>query len=352
MATYPKGNKFITKFMVDGDRHTKMHDTRAEGEAWELNARAALKLGKPIPEADKGKVGGKDSKTVGGALRAAKLKRWNAKGASSAKTVLNGDVFAKWCGPEMPAEVAFSEENLDKFWDYLRNGRRVCDNTINKYRSAISVMLEYSGLDEDEWPELPWLQQGEGRTRVFTELECQVIPKQWRLWNEDRYADFFIFLLQTGARTYIDAKRVIWNNVYAPSKHQPVPSVHFIQAKNGNARTVPMPKEAWEAVQRQDRTLEGPWSWVRKEEVRRLWSRTQAAFPELKDAVPYTTRHTYCTELYRRTRDIKLVKDMAGHKNYKTTEIYVKLVGGDSFERVAQFMGLGTNATPPLTVVK
>ncbi|NPU64580.1 tyrosine-type recombinase/integrase [Bradyrhizobium sp. 83012] len=352
MPTYAKGNKFITKFMVNGQRPTKMHDTREEGEAWELMARAAIKLGKPIPDTETAKVGGKDSSTVGGALRAAKLKRWAPKGDGSVKTCVNAEVFTRWCGPQMPAEEAFSQEKVDEFFEYLRTERRVSNTTINKYRSAISVMLEYSGLDEEDRPELPWLEQGAGRTRVFTEDETRMIPQQWRLWNEERYADFFMFILQTGARPFIDAKRLAWANVFEPSKFQPIPAVHFMEAKNGNARTVPLPKEAYEALKRQPLAGTGPWSWVDKDELRRLWDRTRVAFPVLKDAVLYTCRHTYCTELYRRTRDIKLVKDMAGHKNYKTTEIYVKIVGGDSFERVAEVMGLGRGAERPrLTVL-
>lgn len=76
MPTYAKGNKFITKFMVDGVRHTRMHNTQEEGEAWEMQARAALKLGKPIPDNTQRRVGGKDSNTLAGVLRSAENLHW------------------------------------------------------------------------------------------------------------------------------------------------------------------------------------------------------------------------------------------------------------------------------------
>jgi len=353
MPTYAKGNKFITKFMVNGTRYTKMHGTAAEGEAWELSARAALKLGKPIPQDEVKRVGGKDVGTVAGAFRAASSKRWLPAGDGSSKQMLNAETFMRWCGPNMSAPEAFGQENIDKFFEYLKTERRVANSTINKYRSAISVMLDYTNIDDEDRPELPWYKGLEGRTRIFTPEEQVAIPRQWRLWGRDREADFFDFLLGTGGRPYIDAKRLHWTNVFKPTNIQPTPSCHYLAAKNGNARTVPIPPQAWNALLRQmDNSLEGPWSWVDKEDMRRLWAKTQTAFPQLKGAVLYCTRHTYCTELYRRTRDVKLVKDMAGHKNYKTTEIYVHIVGDDSFERVAALLAGTAPAQPHLALVK
>jgi site-specific recombinase XerD len=72
--------------------------------------------------------------------------------------------------------------------------------------------------------------------------------------------------------------------------------------------------------------------------MRRLWSKTQATFPQLNDAVLYCCRHTFGTELYRKSRDIKLVKDMMGHKNISTTEIYVHVVGNEHSDIVADLM--------------
>lgn len=354
MPTYPQGRKFITKFMVGGVRYTRMTDSADVGAAWELAARAALKLGKPLPEPDAPK---KDTRGGGGAsvsvvLRATRTRHWEPMGPGADKQILNAETFVRWCGPLMSASEAFSQANVDKFFEYLRTERRVSNSTINKYRSAISVMLGYSGLSEDSYPELPWYKILESRVRVFTPEEWQIIPRQWRLWRFDREADFFVFLLKTGARPYIDGARLNWSNVFPPNNPQSKASVHFIAAKNGNARTVPLTPEAWAAVQRQDRSASGPWAWANKEHMRPIWTRTISAFPQLADAVLYTARHTFGTELYRRSRDIKMVKDLMGHKNYKTTEVYVHMVGNDSYAYAADLLAdPAPQSAPTLAVV-
>lgn len=43
------------------------------------------------------------------------------------------------------------------------------------------------------------------------------------------------------------------------------------------------------------------------------------------DAVPHALRHRFGTELYRKTKDIRLVQEMLGHASPATTVIYTKL---------------------------
>ena len=45
-----------------------------------------------------------------------------------------------------------------------------------------------------------------------------------------------------------------------------------------------------------------------------------------KDVHPHTLRHTYATELYRETKDIRLVQKVLGHADLSTTMIYTHIV--------------------------
>ena len=45
-----------------------------------------------------------------------------------------------------------------------------------------------------------------------------------------------------------------------------------------------------------------------------------------KDVHPHTLRHTYATELYRETKDIRMVQKALGHANLATTMIYTHIV--------------------------
>lgn len=340
--------KKLQRFSVNKKRYALAWPNEADGNAWEVAAKLAIRRGQPVPGIEDGvlgtvpvkqkTVGGRDAGTVKNCFRSAVTLKWEPKGDGAGKQILNADIFVRWVGPETPARDGFSQDKINEFIEYLKTERRVGNNTINKYMSAVRVMMAFAHLDRDETPTLPWYDKPEGRVRFFTQDECDMIERQWRLWDKGPEADFFVFLLDTGGRPYIDAKRLHWTNVFNPTRGGR-PSVHFIKAKGGNARTVALTPRAWAAVQRQDKAQAGPWAWTDKDAMRRLWSKTQATFPQLGDSVLYCTRHTFGTELYRRSRDMKFVKDMMGHRNYTTTEIYVHIVGDDGYDRVADLMG-------------
>jgi integrase/recombinase XerD len=48
-----------------------------------------------------------------------------------------------------------------------------------------------------------------------------------------------------------------------------------------------------------------------------------------KDVHPHMLRHTYATELYRETKDIRLVQKALGHAQLSTTMIYTHIVDDD-----------------------
>jgi len=48
-----------------------------------------------------------------------------------------------------------------------------------------------------------------------------------------------------------------------------------------------------------------------------------------KKVGPHTLRHTFGTDLYRRTKDLAVVQRALGHSNISTTMVYVHLVNGD-----------------------
>lgn len=48
-----------------------------------------------------------------------------------------------------------------------------------------------------------------------------------------------------------------------------------------------------------------------------------------KGVHPHMLRHTYATELYRETKDIRLVQKALGHASLATTMIYTHIVDDD-----------------------
>ena len=56
-----------------------------------------------------------------------------------------------------------------------------------------------------------------------------------------------------------------------------------------------------------------------------------------KDVHPHMCRHTYATELYRASKDIRLVQKALGHASLATTMIYTHIVDDDMEEAMRAF---------------
>ncbi|UYO52482.1 tyrosine-type recombinase/integrase [Rhodopseudomonas palustris] len=293
MATYAKGNKFITKFMVDGKRHTKMHDTKEEGEAWELQARAALKLGKPMPEQPT-RVGGVDTGTMQNVLRSATTLHWNQLRRGGQKSVMNAGIFVDWVGPKTSPTDAFKQDKIRDFIRYLLEERGCSPITVNKYISAISILAKFSDV---KGVKLPWFKPKEDRARkrYFTpEDEAEVVELMHR-WGRERERDFFMFLNDTGLRPWAEAVPLTWDRCRADR-------VVDIVGKSGKLRDVPLTKRAALILARQPRGLSGPWTGLHAKAMSELWDRVVACIPRLDGVGPnrtvwYTCRHTFASRL-------------------------------------------------------
>jgi len=67
---------------------------------------------------------------------------------------------------------------------------------------------------------------------------------------------------------------------------------------------------------------------VQSSYVRRMVKRyaKKAGIPEAEKVSPHTLRHTFATDLYRETKNIRLVQKALGHSSLSTTMIYTHIV--------------------------
>lgn len=70
-----------------------------------------------------------------------------------------------------------------------------------------------------------------------------------------------------------------------------------------------------------------------KREVRR------AQVAEADRVSPHTLRHTFASDLYRETGNLRLVQELLGHSDVSTTQVYTHLVNGEAEEAMQTFRG-------------
>lgn len=95
-------------------------------------------------------------------------------------------------------------------------------------------------------------------------------------------------------------------------------------AKGGKARTLPLGDRAVAALELLDR-LKGWGTFTSAPAARMFHDAVKAAkLTALEPLRPYDLRHTFGTELYRQTKDIKATGAAMGHRNLTQTERYVE----------------------------
>ena len=57
----------------------------------------------------------------------------------------------------------------------------------------------------------------------------------------------------------------------------------------------------------------------------------------VKDVHPHTLRHTFATDLYRTTKNIRLTQKALGHSDLSTTMIYTHLVDDELEDALKSF---------------
>lgn len=313
MAVYAKGRQWQANFTVKGKRFRKSFETKAEAEAFELNTRADLKLGKKVV-VNQTSVGGGDKDTLQNVLRSAETLHWSRLRGSH-RTVLNAQTFVTWAGPLKPARVAFTDAGIRDYVKHLIEDRRVSNSTLNRYMSAISVLMNHADLDKR--PTLPWFKPNKGRVRFFSPEEEQAVIALLTQWDQHRWCDLFMFLNDTGLRPWAEACKAPWKNV----KDTKI----TVLGKNDEWRDVPLTARARAVLARCPRDQAGPFTDLMASPGNDLWDRVRGVMPVLDDTVWYTCRHTFASRLVMAGTHLKAVAVLMGNTYQIVASTYAHL---------------------------
>ena len=331
--------------MEGGKRYSHMTDTKEEGEAWELHARGALKLGKEVSTTSFKRVGGGDADTIGNILRSAKSLHWGKLRSGGTKQVFNAEAFVDFIGPKTPAKEALAIKNVRSFLET----KHVANSTLNKYRSAISILRQTAGLPTDD---LPWFkpEKGTARQRFFSREEERQVVELFDHWSRERERDLFMFLNDTGLRPWAEALPLTWKQVKFDR-------LVDIVGKSGDLRIVPLTTRAKLALDRQRALgLKGPWEGRNEYTLNGLWGRVRAALPVLDSddnrwrTVWYTCRHTFASRMIQAGKPYGFVAKLMDNSVAMIEKVYGHLAPNHLKNAVdaLETYGQGT----PLSLVK
>lgn len=317
MAVRKRGDAWQADFSVSKKRYRRDFDTEAEALAWEREAIAAAKSGKPVPDPNTSRV----ETTMQDVLDSVVKLDWARKRGSKG-SIVNAQRFVNFVGPHVSPEYGFSQENMDAFFEDLIERNR-SGSTLNRYCSAISKLQKRALKTRSlrEGVELPWSKEGVSRLRYFSEEEEALVLQTLKLWSQERVRDFFIVLVDTGMRTWKECRDLAWRDI----EERPHPIVNLWGTKNDDNRSVPLTARALEAINRHRSQQGGPFQALSKDDCRRLWDKMRATHPQLEDTVWYTARHTFASRLVQRGVDLYRVKTLMGHRTIKMTMRYAHL---------------------------
>lgn len=326
MAVRKRGAGYQTDFLLKGwERVRCQFETEAEAKAYELECRAAHALGKPRPEpqGEAGRAG--RVYTIEELVRHCSQTRWRSQ-KSGQHTAQRAMCFAEWTGPKLPIAQALTPMMVDRYVLERQTNKGVGGSTINRHLSAISVLLDQAvrlGLIPTKF-DLPWQKEASHRVRFYSPEEERQILQAVTQWGYPEWADFFIFLTDTGGRVG-ETLKLRWEDI----RKQAI-TFSAENTKNGESRTVwatPRVVEALERCRARNPHSRGPFEWVKPQALRTIWYRLRANLPWMgEDTVVHTFRHTCASRFAQRGIDLYRVKTWMGHKTIQTTQRYAHLM--------------------------
>lgn len=321
MAVYQRGSSYQANFMLQGRRIRETFESAAQAEAYELECRAAAKLGKPLPNprGDAAKV--TQAATIGGLVDYCSTHHWKGK-KSEDTLVKNARMFADWVGPKVAVKDALTPVKVDAYMEWRAATKRNANATLNRNLSAISVLLKYSkrlGLLTEVF-ELSWKREPVGRLRFYTDQEEQQLLLTLWQWGYKREHYLIQFLADTGVRLG-EAKKLRWEDIDGRR-------LTLVDTKSGRNRTIVATDRALKAIEHMRATeirAAGPFHWLNRHSLHKLWQRVVHHVGLEGGVNLHTWRHTCASRLVQRGVDLYRVQKWMGHTTPITTQRYSHL---------------------------
>jgi len=335
MAIRARGKGFQADITVKGQRLREHFDTEKEAQAWELEARAAVLRGDPVPRpngsgaATAPKPGrSRDENGAGGATLSAVLARtfdkfWKGK-ASAKPNAVNIGLIEAYFGADTPVD-RIDADAIDGFVDHCI-AKANSNGTINRKLATLSKALRFA-VDRGlltKMPQMDRKKEGQGRIRWLSLDEEAALVALLRSWEKTDHAEVIECLIDTGLRP------LELYNVEPRDVDMKAGTITVWKTKTDLPRTIYMTRRVKDIVGRRLGAATAPTAKLFPYDnfwMRYVWDRARnhLGFAHDEHFVPYICRHTCASRLVQRGVPINVVKEWMGHKTILMTMRYAHL---------------------------
>ena len=332
MAVRPRGKGWQADITVKGRRLREHFDTEAEAKAWELEARAAVLRGDPVPRPNCSSAANapeherfaKENNTLASILEKTFQRYWKG-GPSEAKMLVNMKQVEAFFGAATPIH-RIDTDAVDAFIDHcVAKGNS--NATINRKLAVLSKSLTYA-YERKLIPFKPKIErqrEGLGRVRWLSDEEERALIDLLRSWEKNHHADVVICLIDTGFRP-VELYRITSKDVDLKAG-----TITIWKSKGRDIpRTIHMTKRVRSIIERRMSAVTAPTDRLFPYDnfwMRHVWdrARVQLGYANDEHFVPYICRHTCASRLVQRGVPINVVKEWMGHRSIQMTMRYAHL---------------------------
>ena len=232
-----------------------------------------------------------------------------------------------------------STEDIEKACNtWLKEGSS--EKTCNRRLAALSRMLKWA--ERRRWierrPYIERFKETGGRRRWQTDEEEAEMVRLLEEAGHPRYAQFVVFLAETGLRRG-EALGLSWDNIDLDEGW-----IRLWVTKGGTPRSVPMTAKVFNLLVELSAPgvagdYYGPWVSVKPSSFTDAWNAARKKMGLAGDSgfTPHCLRHGFASRLVQIGVSIVAVKELLGHAKLETTLIYAHLAPKNLSEALGEF---------------
>mgnify|MGYP003650818411 CR=1 FL=1 len=326
MAIIKRGKSWQVSVSHQGNRVRKSFRNHDDARQYEAEALSALLSGKGVePASGRTLLPHAPPMTFGGIAERVWVLEWsNQKSSRHTKKRLK-NVCAYFGGHTLVTEI--DSFRLEEYVVKLRSLGNA-PATINRKLAIVSKIMGYAQRHSliSTKPHAPFQREPQGRIKYYSEEEELAILAAIK---NRHLRDFYCVLLDTGMRKS-EALGMEWMDIDFDKSEITLGDPEKI--KTENPRSIPMSRRVCGILDgrlfdcRHDLNFRRPFHYTTDQvDVLLREFKSEAGYTGDLSAFFHTCRHTFCSRLLQRGVPITTVKELAGHRDIKTTLRYSHL---------------------------